>query len=365
MDNAYTFLVLLVIFLACWSYITYSKKKINEKFEDVDLNKETKVISSVLENTPSENGLVFGYLPQVLEETKKTQLDPNVITSDSNIIFNTKNLYLGMSDKNPMLPVFLEKVGTFTPYEYEVITILAKSDSNIPNEPILYNKTTIYFTIQYLRENYYLQYIPNTSTFYLSKTPSYFILKNSIDINSNKEAKYGDSILIQCLDNSEYLFEYESFLITEPNKSSTFYFNRSEIIDICVDFKKDKSRYLKQFLNNNEAQNIHNKAKVEIDNYINKLRGENAKSIKELELQIEILEKKKSNLVMKNNIGVEKGKSEYDNKIRMERDKIDVELKNYQSQLEKEYNTFKNDLTTTRGAYWTNEINKLKKEICK
>jgi hypothetical protein len=359
MENAYTFLILIVLFLVCWIYITYSKKKTNEKFEDTSVNKR------VLENTPAENGLVFGYLPEVLEETKKNKLDSNVITSDSNIIFNTKNFYLGMSDKNPLLPVFLEKLGTFTPYEYEIVTILAKSDSNIPNEPILYNKTTIYFSIQYLRENYYLQYIPNTSTFYLSKTPSYFILKNSIDIDSNKEAKYGDSILIQCLDNSEYLFEYESFLITEPNKSSTFYFNRSEIIDICVDFKKDKVNYLKQFLNKNEADVINSKAKLEINNYINKLKGDNLKKIKDLELQIEILEKKKSNLITKNNIGVEKGKSEYDNKIRMERDRIDAELRNYQSQLDNEYNTFKNNLATTRGAYWTNEINKLKKEVCK
>ena len=197
-----------------------------------------------LKETPAEKGLAFGQVPVNYNSTIQTSIiqnikNPKAIHINDSINIFSNNKYLGFNNKNQLLPGLLDRLGTFTPYIYESIKI---NSTNI-TDVIYYNKTVVTFNITHLHEKYYLQYIPNTNTFYLSNKPSFFQIINAIDSYKTSEVLYNDSIIIKCLDNSEYLLGYNEFLITEKDKSSTFVIKKTDIPDICVNFNKSNNFY--------------------------------------------------------------------------------------------------------------------------
>ncbi len=354
-----------------------SKKEEPKEKKGKENGKEVKPIE---DKTPAESGLVFGYLPTSIPSNKpEYKIDPNAIYSGSAINISSKNLYLGMSDKNPLLPVFLETLGTFKPYEYQNVKIHIKdNDFNATSvieeividgtkpKPIFYNKTIVCFTIKYLQENYFLQYVGNTSTFYLTKTPSYFNLLYAMDVNTEREAKYDDSILIKCLDTSELLLIYDSFIITESNKSSTFTIKRSEGIDLCLNFNKsdvDLKKFTNEYIDPEESARRYNIAKTEIDRFLSQLKNKQSSNINSIKANIVLLEQKRNNLITKSQLGIEQKKAEYKKNIDEEKAKIDKEIKSYKEQLDKQYEIFKFKLTQTKSEQWEKELTKFRNEI--
>ena len=352
-----------------------SEKK-DEKIKNVDIIKT----ESLKEKTPAETGLVFGYLPQDVQSQKlEFKTDSNTIYNGDSISINSTNLYLGMSDKNPLLPMFLETLGSFKPYEYPTVKIHIKNDDfnetavleeiildNIEPKSIFYNKTIVCFTIKYLQDNYFLQYVPNTSTFYLTNKPSYFNLINAMDINTERIVKYGDSILLKCLDNSELVLIYDSFMVTEPNKSSTFTIKKSDSEDLCLNFSKsnlDLKRFKSQYIKSEEATFFQNIAKSEIDKYIAKLKTTMLSNVDSIKKNINLLENKRNNLINKTQMNVEKKRLEYKTTLNKEKEKVDKEIKNYQNQLNKELENYKKELINTKGKQWESEVAKFKKEL--
>lgn len=353
----------------------------NKPNDNLIVNTNTKKKEDNIERTPAESGLVFGYLPkeEMEMEIKDSKLDPNTIYDGSIIEIFNNNLYLGMSEKNPLLPIFLEKLGTFMPYNYQTIKIHVKDkdfnataalEDNVKggeiSKPIFYNKTVVCFTIKHLQNNYFLQYVPETSTFYLTEKPSYFNLINATNISSVSEARYKDSILLKCLDNSEYVLIYDSFMVTESNKSSTFVISKAENIDICVNFSKsdvDLSKFIPQFIENNQARRIKNTNKNEIDTYLAKLNKSRMDEINNIKANLVLLEKKKQNLTDKIQLSASSKKIEYDSNLKKEKEIIDKEIKEYQTKLENEYNEYKKKLIETKSKSWETEIAKFRKDI--
>ena len=82
------------------------------------------------EETPAEKGLIFGFLPEHIsqEEPIPKKKNPKTIYSTDSISLFHKNDYLGFSNKNPLLPNLLEKLGTFTPYLYQTVKLYVKTD---------------------------------------------------------------------------------------------------------------------------------------------------------------------------------------------------------------------------------------------
>lgn len=352
---------------------TGKKEEKKEKKDDKDKKPKE-------EKTPAESGLVFGYLPENIKPTKlEYKLDPNTIYGGSTISLSSKNLYLGMNEKNPLLPVFLETLGTFKPYEYSTVKVHIKNDDfnataalddivfdNIKPQPIFCNKTVVCFTIKYLQDNYFLQYIPNTSTFYLTNKPSYFNIINAMDINTEREVKYDDSILLRCLDNSELLLIYDSFIVTESNKSSTFNIRKAESQDICLNFNKsnvDLKKFNTQYIDPQQVATLQNANKVEIDRYLAELKKTSAGTINSIKANLVLLEQKRSNLISKTQLGIEQKKLEYKNIIDKEKEKVDKEIKTYQEQMAKELQDYKVKVSETKGKQWENEISKFRKDI--
>ena len=80
--------------------------------------------NNTINKTPEERGLVFGYLDDKDKITKPilpTRTTSKIIHSNDIIELFSKDQYLGFSNKNPLFPNFLNRLGTFTPYIYEKV----------------------------------------------------------------------------------------------------------------------------------------------------------------------------------------------------------------------------------------------------
>ena len=333
------------------------------------------------EETPAEKGLIFGFLPEHVsqEEPIPKKKNPKTIYSTDSISLFHKNYYLGFSNKNPLLPNLLEKLGTFTPYLYQTVKVYVKTDDftkelalddqlvEEPSVPVIYNKSVVCFTVKYLQENYFLQYLPNTSTFYLTKSPSFFLLQNASDTSKESEALYGDTLTITCLDNSEYVMVYEQLLLTELKGSSPFVIKKSEIQDICLNFnrssKVDMTQFLPQYLDPVQMDILTEQYRKEVEDYITKLRSKKIGNLKELQNKIDILEGKLSNANTKLQLQLQTNKLEYESKLKAEQKLLDDQIKAYRKQKETEFEASKIKLTSDKRTKWQKELEDLKKQV--
>jgi hypothetical protein len=328
----YTILLLLISLIICFLVVKY----INiEPFESLD---------------PAERGLVFGYLDKE-SSAKKSNKPTRKISSKDSLSIISKNTYFGFSNKNPLLPNFLELLGTFTPYNYENVKIISKN-----NEPIYYNKTPVTFSITYLHEDYYLQYLSNTSTFYLTKTPSYFLIINALDSNKTSEVLYEDTLIIKCLDNSKYLFVYDSFIVTEGDKSSTFVFKNSDKSDICKNITP-------VVLDKIQVKLLEDTFKRNVDNHILKLKNEKAGLIKSIRDNIKLLQIQLNNSKTLNNIQIQKHKMELEFKLKKEKSILENEINKYRLDKESEFNKNKETMINNKKTKWDKELETLKGQI--
>ncbi len=368
------------------------KKSSTERFQDT-ASADSKTASSITDSAtdvidkkdkiqPTKTGVVFGYLPQEIKKNPiEYKLDPNTIYSGGSIVLNNKNLYLGAYEKNPLLPTFLEKIGTFRPYEYSTIKVFVKDNnfnitaaleeipvSKEPPAPIFYNKTIICFMMKYLQENYFLQFLPKTNTFYLTKKPSYFLVINAMDSYLEKEVRYGDSVLLRCLDNSELLLVYDNFIITESDKSSTFVMNKSETIDICTNFQKsevDLKQFLPQYIDPQRAAALDTISKSQINNYINTLKNTQFKDVANLKKELALLETKRNNLKAKKQLNNDGQNLELKVKFDKEKEKIQNEIAAYEKQMNTDFESYKKQFTIAKTAQWDKEITSFKNELAK
>jgi hypothetical protein len=334
----------------------------------------------IVEGTPAQMGLIFGYLPQSTntddtDSTDETR-NPNTIYSRDSINIFSDNSYFGYSNKNPLFPNLLEKLGSFSPYTYQTVKIHIKNNlfkkldvlediSTNETAPIIYTESIVCFTVKYLQENYFLQYVPNTSTFYLTNTPSFFILLKSADSTNKKEALYGDSIILKCLDNSQYVLIYDKMLITESDKSSSFVIKRGEFKDVCVNFNNEKdvdmSKFLPQYLlDSNKEKELRSKYKTEIEEYVSKLKKVTNDKVKLLQDNITALEGKLANANSKLEIELQGKKVEYQSKIDKMKKQLDDDMNAYIKKKEDEYNAAKKKIETDKTAKWENDLNALK-----
>ena len=325
--------------------------------------------------------MIFGFLPEHIpkEEPIQKKKNPKTIYSTDSISLFHKNDYFGFSNKNPLLPNLLEKLGTFTPYLYQTVKLYVKTDDftkesalddelvEEPSVPVIYNKSVVCFTVKYLQENYFLQYLPNTSTFYLTKNPSFFLLQYAPDTSKESEALYGDTLTITCLDNSEYLMVYEQLLLTEPKGSSPFVIKKSEIQDICLNFnrssKVDMTQFLPQYLDPVQMDMLSEQYRKEVEDYITKLRSTKIGNLKELQNKIDILEGKLSNANTKLQLQLQTNKLEYESKLKAEKKLLDDQIKAYRKQKETEFEATKLKLTSDKRTKWGKELDDLKKQI--
>jgi hypothetical protein len=303
-----------------------------------------------LNQTPAERGLVFGYVDKIDTVNKVLPPKPvsrNITSNDSISIFS-KNQYLGFSNKNSLFPNFLERLGTFTPYAYENVKILSKN-----NEPIIYNKTQVFFSITYLHENYYLQYVPNTNTFYLTETPSYFLLISSTNNKKSSIALYDDTILIKCLDNSEYLLVYDNFIVSQPKNSSTFVIKRSSDQEKCIDL-------MPRALDPIQIKLLEDTYKRDIDNHILKLMNEKADVINSIKNEIKGLQVKLNNSKLIENIKIKKYKLQLETTLRNQETLLNDEITKFKLQKESEFNTDKSTMINSKKTKWDTELETLK-----
>jgi hypothetical protein len=301
---------------------------------------------------PAQRGLVFGYVDKESSPIKSNKPTRKISSNDSLSIIN-KNTYFGFSNKNPLLPNFLELLGTFTPYKYENVKIISKN-----NEHIYYNKTPVSFNITYLHEDYYLQYISNTSTFYLTKTPSYFLILNALDSSKTSEVLYDDSIIIKCLDNSKYLLVYNSFIVTEGDKSSTFVFKNSDKSDICKNITP-------VVLDNIQVKLLEATSKKDIENHILKLNNEKGGLINSIKNNIKSLQIQLDNSKSLNNIQIQKHKMELEFNLKKEQSDLENEINKYRLEKVSEFNKNKEIMINTKKTKWDKELETLKNQLNK
>jgi hypothetical protein len=328
----------------------------------------------IVEGTPAQMGLIFGYLPNAALDTSIDDefRNPNTIYSRDSINIFSNNTYFGYSNKNPLFPNLLEKLGSFNPYIYQTVKIHIKNDlfkkldvlediSTNEIAPIIYTESIVCFTVKYLQDNYFLQYVPSTSTFYLTDTPSFFILLKATDSTNKKEALYGDNIIMTCLDNSQYVMIYDKMLVTEPDKSSSFVIKKSEVKDVCVNFYSEKdvdmAKLLPQYLlDSNKEKEVRNKYRAEIAEYISKLKKNTNDKIRLIQDNIIVLEGKLANSNSKLGIELGQKKLEYQEKIEQMKKKLDDDMTAYKKQKEDEFNASKKKIETEKTSKWENDL---------
>ena len=328
----------------------------------------------ILEGTPAQMGLIFGYLPNsvINEDADNETRNPNTIYSRDPINIFSGNNYFGYSNKNPLFPNILEKLGSFNPYIYQTVKIHIKNDlfkkldvlediSTRETAPIIYTESVVCFTVKYLQNNYFLQYVPSTSTFYLTDTPSFFILLKATDSTYKKEALYGDNIILKCLDNSQYVMIYDKMLVTESDKSSPFIIKKSEVKDVCVNFYDDKNvdmtKLLPQYLlDSGKEKEVENKYKSEIAEYVGKLKQGTNDRIRLIQDNITVLEGKLANSNSILEIELQGKKLEYQAKIEQMKKQLDNDMATYKKQKEEEYNATKKKIETEKSAKWENDL---------
>jgi hypothetical protein len=308
-----------------------------------------------LNQTPAERGLVFGYVDGVdtLDKVQTPKPASRNITSKDTISIFSKDQYLGFSNKNALFPNFLERLGTFTPYTYENVKILSKND-----EPIIYNKTPVSFSITYLHEEYYLQYVPNTNTFYLTNTPSYFLLISAMNNDKSSIALYDDTILIKCLDNSEYLLVYDNFIVTQPKNSSTFVIKRSSDPEKCINL-------MPRSLDPIQIKLLEDTYKRDIDNHILKLTNEKAGIINSIKNEIKSLQVKLKNSKSIENIQIQRHKLELENTLKVQQTLLNDEITKFKLEKESEFNKNKSTMINTKKTKWDKELATIKEQMNK
>jgi hypothetical protein len=345
MDNRILYL-LIILSLGLIVFVIKQNMILNENF-----------ISS--KETPAEKGIAFGYVPiNYKTSTKiKTIKNPKAIHINESINIFSNNKYLGFNNKNQLLPGLFDRLGTFTPYIYESIKIHSKDSDDV----IYYNKTVVTFTITHLHEKYYLRYIPNTNTFYLSSNPSFFQIINAIDSYKNSEVLYDDSIIIKCLDNSEYLLGYNEFIVTEKNKSSTFVIKKTDVPDICVNFNKSNN-FMPNTLDPIQTKLIKTNYKEAINNHISKLTGDKLNEINRIKANIKELKTKLANVNTMQKIQVQQLKTELEYKLKTEQDSLNNEIIKYKEDKNQELSKYLDGIKKTK---WENELANLKMQINK
>lgn len=352
---------------------TADKPVTEEKKEE---NKEEDV-----EGTPAQMGLIFGYLPDSATATDELESlkNPNTIYSRDSINIFSGNNYLGYSNKNPLFPNFLEKLGTFNPYIYQTIKIHIKNNlfkkldvladiSTNEIAPIIYSESIVCFTIKYLQDTYFLQYVANTNTFYLTDTPSFFILLKASDSTNNKPALYGDNIILKCLENSQYVLLYDKIMVTEPDRSTSFVIKRGEIKDICVNFYNDKdvdmTKFLPQYLLDPvKEKELRDKYSEEIKIYVDKLKKSTNDKIQLIQDNITVLEGKLNNTNTMLDIQIQNKKIEYKQQLDAMKLKLKNDIDAYKTQKEQEYNEAKKKIETDKTAKWEADLSALKNSI--
>jgi hypothetical protein len=381
----YAILCFLIILSIFFILIILKKKNILKERFETDISKEKskeKDKKDTVDVTPAEKGLIFGYLPDNIPIEKiERKKDPNTIYSNDSISIFNKNNYLGYSNKNPFIPNILQSLGSFSPYLYQTIKICLKPDNfnkdialendmlDDTPQAISYNTSVVYFIIKHLQEVYFLQYVPNTSTFYLTKTPSFYSLLNGDDTSKSTEALYGNNTVIKCLDNSEYIFVYENLLITESDKSSSFVIKKSDVEDICLNFnssaKVDLSQFLPQYLDPLQASFIEQKFQKEVDDYISKIENEKLQSLKLLQTKITLLETKLNNSNSKLQLDLNLKKLKYESDLKNEKKKLQDEILAYKKKKEDEFNLSRTQLLTDKKTKWEKDLEDLKQKINK
>lgn len=335
----------------------------------------------LLEGTPAQMGLIFGYLPDSandIEEIDSLKNANTIYSRDSINIFSSNN-YLGYSNKNPLFPNFLEKLGTFNPYIYQTIKIHIKNSlfnkldvladiSTNEIAPIIYSESIVCFTIKYLQDTYFLQYVANTNTFYLTDTPSFFILLKASDSTNNKEALYGDNIILKCLENSQYVLLYDKIMVTEPDRSTSFVIKRGEIKDVCINFYNDKdvdmTKFLPQYLLDPvKEKELRNKYSSEIKLYVEKLKSKTNDKIQLIQDNITVLEGKLKNTNTMVDIQLENKKLEYKQQLDLMKMKLNNDIQTYKTQKEQEYTAAKKKIETDKSAKWDADLAALKTSI--
>jgi hypothetical protein len=240
-----------------------------------------------IEQIGANRGLVFGYIPKDVDKPVDKNKNPNWIYNGDTVNIFSSNKYFGYSSKNQLLVSFLKRLGTFTPYTYESIKIICN------DSPVKYGISKIQIGVKHSGEDYFLQFLKDTNTFYLTKKPSDFIIINSLDNNKETEVNYNDSILIKCLDNSEYLLVYEEFLISEKDKSSSFNIQKGEARDVCANFNTDRTdRFIPQLITPKQASDVTDKYKNEIEKHVNTLKTSKKGDVQKLQNNIKLLETK-------------------------------------------------------------------------
>jgi hypothetical protein len=332
--------VVIVIILAI---IYFSRRK--ERFENPPIQKQT----------PGERGLVFGYVPTNPND-KKVASNTNVVKPRDNIRLYNNNKYFGYSNKNRLLPNFLERLGTFTPYSYESIKIHVKD-----NQPqILYNTSKIYFTVYNLHDMYYLQFVPNTNTFYLSNKPTYFSFVNVKEPNSTTEVKYDDNILIKCLDNSEYVFVYEELMITEKDKSSTFVIKNGEQADICANLSNTSKDFMPKVMAKEQVEQLERQYRKDIDDYVANLRGTKSSEINTIKENIRLLEQQLEIAKGSSRVRLEKEKLKHQEDMKVKEAGITSEINKFKADKDIEFAKTKEKVVNERKSYWLKEIDELR-----
>jgi hypothetical protein len=333
--------VIIVIFI---SAIYFSRRK--ERFENPH---------STQKQTPGERGLVFGYVPKNINDTKVISNTSVVKPRDSIQLYNN-NKYLGYSNKNRLLPNFLERLGTFTPYSYESIKIHVKDNQS----QILYNTSKLYFTVYNVHEMYYLQFVPNTNTFYLSNKPSYFTFVNVKEPNSNAEVKYNDNILIKCLDNSEYVFVYEELMITEKDKSSTFVIKTGEQADICANLSNSSTDFMPKVMAKEQIEQLERQYRKDIDDYVANLRGTKSSEINTIKENIRLLEQQLEIAKGSSRVRLEKEKLKHQDEMKVKEAEITSEINKFKADKDIEFAKTKEKVVNERKSYWLKEIDELR-----
>jgi hypothetical protein len=331
-----------VIVIMILAIIYFFRRK--EGFENPPIQKQT----------PGERGLVFGYVPKNINDNKVSST--NVVKPRDNIQLYNNNKYLGYSNKNRLLPNFLERLGTFTPYTYENIKIHVKDNQS----QILYNTSKLYFTVYNVHEIYYLQFVPNTNTFYLSNKPSYFSFVNVKEPNSNSEVKYDDNILIKCLDNSEYVFVYEELMITEKDKSSTFVIKSGEQADICANLSNTSKDFMPKVMAKEQVEQLERQYRKDIDDYVANLRGTKSSEINTIKEHIRLLEQQLEIAKGSSRVRLEKEKLKHQDDMKVKEAEITSEINKFKANKDIEFAKTKEKVVNERKSYWLKEIDELR-----
>jgi hypothetical protein len=207
---------------------------------------------------------------------------------------------------------------------------------------------------------YYLQFVPNTNTFYLSNKPTYFSFVNVKEPNSNAEVKYEDNILIKCLDNSEFVFVYEELMITEKDKSSTFIIKSAEQADICANLSNTSTDFMPKVMTKERVEQLERQYRKDIDDYVANLRGTKSSEINTIKEHIRLLEQQQEIAKGSARVRLEKEKLKHVNNMKVKEAEITSKINKFKAGKDIEFAKTKEKVVNERKSYWLKEIDELR-----